>query len=232
MLANDELLTPTAIVILAGGQSRRMGSAKALLTLPDGKQLLDYHVNSAKAFNCPILIADNGQGFFDKEKNRDSTNIRQISDYKPKDAQNQHQGGALVAILGAMQALKGLPDDGWLLVISCDSLISAKMLWEKLSDEVALVNKADKTNKTGQADIICLNGEHKILPLLGAYCLGLADELKSYIDNGERRVIPFILPKVSTIDTPKSWEAFTNFNSQTDFNRACQAFLSFKGFVI
>lgn len=222
MLANDNLLKPVAIVILAGGQSRRMGSAKALLTLPNGEPLLDYHIDSAKAFNCPILIADNGQGFFDKVKNRDGTNIKQISDYKIKGAQAQNQGGALVAILGAMQALKELPDDGWLLVVSCDSLISAKMLWEKLRDEVA------SANNTNQADIICLNSEHKILPLLGAYRLRLANELKTYLDSSERRVMPFIMPKADAVDAPKSWQPLANFNTQADFKSACQAFIALK----
>lgn len=227
MLKNNNLLMPAAIVILAGGQSRRMGSAKALLTLPNGEPLLDYHIDSAKAFNCPILIADNGQNLFnkdiDKEKS-DNVNIKQISDYKLKGAQAQNQGGALVAILGAMQTLKGLPDDGWLLIISCDSLISAAMLWEKLRNEVAL---ADDNN---QSDIICLNGDRKILPLLGAYRLSLADELKMYLDSGERRVMPFIIPKAATVDAPKSWQALANFNTQAEFASACQAFHHLKAF--
>ena len=222
MLANDKALTPDAIVILAGGQSRRMGSAKALLTLPNSELLLDYHIDLAKAFNCPILIADNDQDFFDREKNRDDTNIKQISDYKIKGAQAQNQGGALVAILGAMQALKELPDDGWLLVVSCDSLISAAMLWEKLRNKVALAGDNNQT------DIICLTGEHRILPLLGAYRLSLADELKAYLGSGERRVMPFIMPKVATIAAPKLWQTLANFNTQAEFASACQAFTALK----
>jgi len=217
---NNDLM-PDAIVILAGGQSRRMGSAKALLSLPTGQRLLDYHVDAAKIFDCPILIADNDQGFFTNSQSHDCAKITQISDYQPKGAQDQNQGGALVAILGAMQVLQSLPPEAWLLVISCDSLISAPMLWQKLHGKVALVNK------TNQADIVCLNG-HKIVPLLGAYRLSLANELQTYLDRGERRVMPFITPKVNLVDSPHYWQALANFNSATDFENACQAFYHLK----
>jgi len=120
-----------------------------------------------------------------------------------------------------MQALQSLPSEAWLLVISCDSLISAPMLWQKLYGKVALVNN------TKQADIVCLNG-HKILPLLGAYRLSLASELQAYLDRGERRVMPFITPKVNLVDSPHYWQALANFNTATDFENACQAFYYLK----
>ncbi len=51
------------VLILAGGQSTRMGEPKALLTLPTGQTLLDYHVRAARQLAKPIVIADNQQGF-------------------------------------------------------------------------------------------------------------------------------------------------------------------------
>ncbi|SUD98919.1 NTP transferase domain-containing protein [Psychrobacter phenylpyruvicus] len=42
------------VLILAGGLSTRMGSPKALLTLPNGETLLDYHVRSAARLGVPI----------------------------------------------------------------------------------------------------------------------------------------------------------------------------------
>ena len=41
-----------------------MGTAKATLTLPSGEQLLDYHIRHARKLHVPILIADNGRGFY------------------------------------------------------------------------------------------------------------------------------------------------------------------------
>lgn len=224
MIANSKKsdLFPAAIVILAGGQSRRMGSAKALLTLPNGERLLDYHVNAAKSFDCPVLIADNDRGFFvEQSRDRDSAPIH-IRDYKPKGVQDHDSGGALVAILGAMQALNDLPKASWLLVVSCDSLISATMLWEVIEEK--LRGKLALTTHSQSPDIICLNGDHKILPLLGAYRLALFDDLKYYLDNGERRVMPFILPNVEAVTLPIAWQELANFNTKTDFDIACQAF--------
>ena len=39
------------IVILAGGESTRMGSPKALLTLPNGETLLEWHIDHAKSLS-------------------------------------------------------------------------------------------------------------------------------------------------------------------------------------
>lgn len=49
------------VVILAGGESSRMGSPKALLSLPNGETLLDFHIRHAKRLNVPVMVADNGK---------------------------------------------------------------------------------------------------------------------------------------------------------------------------
>lgn len=97
-------LALAGVVILAGGLSTRMGSPKALLKLPCGDTLLQYHVRSASQLGVPILIADNGQGFathiqaehniFDEhsivntevsntEGGNTAGSIRHIADYQP-----------------------------------------------------------------------------------------------------------------------------------------------------
>ena len=43
-LSKSDVAGLAGIVILAGGLSTRMGSPKALLTLPSGQSLLNYHV--------------------------------------------------------------------------------------------------------------------------------------------------------------------------------------------
>ncbi|MUG31600.1 molybdenum cofactor guanylyltransferase [Psychrobacter sanguinis] len=120
------------VVILAGGLSTRMGSPKALLKLPCGDTLLQYHVRRASQLGVPILIADNGQGFathiqakhiiFAEHSvaNNESSNteggntagsIRHIADYQPcsrslqANANEKHSAGPLGAILAGMQQL-------------------------------------------------------------------------------------------------------------------------------
>lgn len=70
------------VLILAGGLSTRMGSPKALLKLPSGESLLDYHVHSATQLGVPILIADNRQGFATQAETTNSS-ISYIQDYQP-----------------------------------------------------------------------------------------------------------------------------------------------------
>jgi len=218
------------VVILAGGASRRMGTAKAMLTLPSGEQLLDYHVRHASKLQVPILIADNGRGFqagLDVHSEKPNAPIIYVADYGADLDSNKHDeqiktGGALVAIESALQTLIGLNDSGvskdvqasWLLVISCDSLIPATDLWQKLQCEISLA--ADKK-------VTCLNDDSHLYPLLGIYHLNIEPDLKAYIDSGQRKVMQFIQPFVHSVLFSKEWQNLTNFNTPEDFKQACAA---------
>jgi len=221
------------VVILAGGASKRMGTAKAMLTLPSGEQLLDYHVRHASKLQVPILIADNGRGFqagLDIHSESPNVPIIHIADYDVDIDSNKHDeqiktGGALVAIESALQTLNNLislndsdvsknVQASWLLVISCDSLIPATDLWQKLQCEMSLA--ADKK-------VICLKDDSHLYPLLGLYQLSIERDLKNYIDSGQRRVVQFIQPFVHSVPFTKEWQNLTNFNTPEYFKQAFAA---------
>ncbi len=111
-LSKSDVAGLAGIVILAGGLSTRMGSPKALLTLPSGQSLLDYHVQRARQLGVPILIADNGQGFSTQIEDA-VTSLIHVEDYQPQsshpDAKHKHSAGPLGAILSAMQQLLHVP---------------------------------------------------------------------------------------------------------------------------
>ncbi|ALF60211.1 molybdenum cofactor guanylyltransferase [Psychrobacter urativorans] len=217
------------VVILAGGASKRMGSPKAALMLPTNETLLNYHVRQALMLNVPIMIADNARGFtVDSEllANNPKLPIFHIADYdstvydttittNPNDT-----GGALVAIESALQTLVNLNDstpiknksESWLLVISCDSLIPASELWQKLQPF-----SAQATDKS----VICLTDDAHLYPLLGLYQLSIEHELRAYIDCGERKVMRFIKPITQAVPVPQAWLPLTNLNTPEDFKRAC-----------
>ncbi len=241
------------VVILAGGASTRMGAAKAQLRLPTGERLLDYHVrhtlnlatfDTGNNKDIPIMIADNGRGFdVDSalKSSQPQAAIMHIADYTSADSQDKNQnekinkkiddniktGGALVAIESALQtviksqSLNALTENQslWLLVISCDSLIPATDLWQKLQPIATQITK----NQAADKKVICLADDSHLYPLLGLYPLSLEPDLKAYIDNGARRVMPFITPYLQAASFPNSWQYLTNFNTPTDFERACHS---------
>lgn len=109
----------SGIVILAGGESSRMGSPKALLQLPNSETLLDFHIRHAKNLNVPVMVADNGKGFCQNKA------VKIIDDYLPTDESGKG-AGALSAIASAIENLTS--QNGYLMVISCDCLIGADLV--------------------------------------------------------------------------------------------------------
>ncbi len=212
------------VVILAGGASRRMGTPKALLTLPTDERLLDYHVRQAAQLNVPIMIADNSRGFtVDAELLASSpTGILHLADYNSISiVDNEKTEGPLVAIESALQHLNNARDvnlehkQSLLMVISCDSLINANELWQQLSPYIDN-NKRDRS-------IICLTDQDHLYPLLGLYRLSIEPTLRTYINSGERKVMSFIKPIAQTVPVLRKQQLLTNFNTPTDFKQACSA---------
>lgn len=228
------------IVILAGGHSKRMGTPKAQLTLPTGEQLLDYHVRQASKLNVPVMIADNGRGFsvdeqLINETKNSKTDVCHIVDYAPlannesnskqnSSTQNNDTGGALVAIESALQVLiksgkiqneQDKRQASWLLVISCDSLVSAFELWSHFQECATTIDN----NKS----VVCLSDDSNLYPLLGLYRLDIEPDLCAYIDNGQRRVMRFVEPISHAVAISPRWYDLTNFNTPIEFERACHA---------
>lgn len=216
------------VLILAGGLSTRMGSPKALLNLPSGETLLDYHVRSATKLGVPILIADNGQGFATQVETVNSSIIH-IQDYQPQssnlEADSKHSAGPLGAILAGMQGLLADNESKWLLVVSCDSLVNSLDIWQYLAEEKAqnLSDSSTVTNEyNAQPKMYCLADNERDYPLLALYHLQLAEPLKAYLDSGERRVMRFISPICQSVSMPKDWYTFSNLNTPEQFQIACQ----------
>ena len=214
------------VLILAGGLSTRMGSPKALLKLPSGETLLDYHVRNAAKLGVPILIADNGQGFATQVETA-GCSISYIQDYQPQssylEADSKHSAGPLGAIVAGIQRLLAGNESKWLLVVSCDSLVNSLDIWQFLAEEKAqsLISMTDDKDST-QPQMYCLADNEQDYPLLALYQLQLAEPLKAYLDSGERRVMRFISPICQSVSMPQDWYTLSNLNTPEQFQIACQ----------
>jgi len=242
--SQSELAGLAGIVILAGGLSTRMGSPKALLTLPSGQSLLDYHVQRASHFGVPILIADNAQSFSTQIEDA-VTSIIHVKDYQPQsshpNAKHKHSAGPLGAILSAMQQLLHIPIidqtgltnardiSQWMLVVSCDSLVSAIDIWKQVTESIETTAQAvveasqQAVTQTACPQVYCLTDNERMYPLLGLYQLSVAETLQTYLDAGERRVMGFIKPICQHVAMPESWYALSNLNTPEQFKQACQS---------
>ncbi len=200
----------SAILILAGGESRRMGSPKALLPLPTGENLLQFHIRHAKKIanhlnkSIPILIGDNDKQF----TNVDGTTA--IQDYIKN-------AGALSCLLSAFYDCQNHQlNNGFILVASCDNLISIDELYKKLCENNDI------------AQVIYLTDNIKDYPLLGLYNINLIDDLKNYLDNDNRAVMKFLKDKsVQKIAMNDDWRYLANFNTMDEFKLAlnnCNSF--------
>ncbi|WP_227429708.1 molybdenum cofactor guanylyltransferase [Psychrobacter sp. I-STPA6b] len=223
-----------AILILAGGQSRRMGADKALLTLPSKQTLLEHHIDGAitlaDKLGVPILIADNQKNFLAKIKPINSKiPIISIDDY-------QAGQGALSAIAGAMlasdkpnkklseklntkQKFEPQTDNAYLLVLSCDAMVTANEIWQTLYTYLQTLQTKPLLN---QPHIFCFADSEHSYPLLGLYPYALKQALLDYLHTGSQRVMSFIKPYQITIDLPKDWQGLVNINTPEQFIQACQ----------
>ena len=187
------------VVILAGGESSRMGSPKALLSLPNGETLLDFHIRHAKRLNVPVMVADNGKHFCQNKS------VKIIDDYIKNDETGKG-AGALSAIAGAIENLTS--QNGYLMVISCDCLIGADLVFAKLVHQII------------DEDVVYFKGE-KDYPLLGLYRVDLLPTLKDFLDNGSRSVMKFLSDrKVKAVALPNELVALANFNTLDEFQKA------------
>lgn len=205
------------VVILAGGESSRMGMPKALLPIPDFANLLAFHLYHASLLNVPILLAENGKNF---AQTANYPNLFKIPDFIPtkngKNLSKKQGNGALAAIAGAMDFLHTLLNsqtltvqNAYILVISCDSLLEAGLVFERLIT-------------TGTATVNYFKGE-KDYPLLGLYSLDIFPLLKQYLENGERAVMRFLLQvNCNAVDLPNTWRDLVNVNTMGEFTQALE----------
>lgn len=150
-------------LILAGGESRRMGVDKSLL--PYGGQTLIEHVAAQLAPVAKVVrISTGGQA------PHATLGLPLVPDLRP-------DCGPLMGIASGLRATSR----DWTLVVATDipalPIHLLAVLWEY----------------TGSARcIVPQTSEGRLQPLFALYRRDLADEILAFLDRGERRVLDFI----------------------------------------
>ena len=171
-------------------------------------------------------------------KNIVKTKIKPINSKIPIISIDDYQAGqgALSAIAGAMltseqlnkklseklnskQKLEPQPDNAYLLVVSCDAMVTANEIWQTLYTHLQTLQTKPLSN---QPHIYCFADSEHSYPLLGLYPYALQQNLLDYLDTGSQRVMSFIKPYQVTIDLPKHWQGLVNINTSEQFIQACQ----------
>lgn len=213
------MINLAGIVILAGGESTRMGSPKAKLKVPRMQgmdkaynqrqiSLLDFHIQDTFGLGVPVLVADNNKHFLSDDSYQKTPYLFAIQDHIPS-------AGALSAITAAIQFLS---DDttypkkskSHVLVLSCDTLIHAHHLNSLLSNQSNHWQACYVQDKKGQD-----------YPLLGLYRLDLLPKLQEYLNHGNRSVMKFLSQiHRKVIPMPSDWQPLANFNTPQEFKTA------------
>ena len=197
-------------LILAGGQSRRMGGLNKSLATINGQTLLEITINSVKQQLKKIIINSN-----ENLKNKINYNIEIVPDKIPGYL------GPLSGIFTGMDwAKENFPECKWIASFPVDSIFFPENLIEIM---------IKKNNKKSQ--IICVKSNNKLHPVFALWSLDLIEDLKkALLNEGLRKIdewtkrynLEIINFKVQKIDP------FFNINTFNDLEIAKDYFCKSK----
>lgn len=187
-------------LILAGGRARRLGGVEKGLALWQGHPLVAF-AREALRPNCTTIIIS---------ANRQLDGYRLWADALVSDDEQHDDAGPLAGLLAGMQHAWKLGIEG-LLVMPCDTPgVTAAVM-----EQVATAAVVDPGR------IVLARVEQHVHPLHGYYPVTLAEDLASYLECGERKVMGFAERyDPLCLDLPVSGEVFRNLNAPADWRQS------------
>ncbi|HXV22254.1 MAG TPA: formate dehydrogenase accessory sulfurtransferase FdhD [Desulfuromonadales bacterium] len=181
-------------VILAGGESRRMGSDKSLLPL-DGGRFIDHAYRTLAALFDEVLIVTNSPDLYA------GLPCRKVPDLYPLK-------GSLAGIHSALSHAR----TGKIFVVACDMpFLSAEVIRRLCARDAA-------------ADVVIPRSERGVEPLHALYdtrCLPAVEEL---LDAGEKKIVRFFprvrvceVPPAAFADCDPEGRSFRNINTPQEY---------------
>lgn len=194
------------IVILAGGQSSRMGKPKELLKWQD-KPLLMHMLDQIIPLHYPCLIVSN-----------EPERLPQINELGTKvfitrDIVASH--GPISGIYSGMS----VREEEWYLVVSCDLPFLRTMHLQRL-----LENLNDRLDENRIMNAVIAKTGGRLQPLLALYHKQTKEIWKDALDREDYRVMKALEKMTVKEVTDESWDDMTAFNMNTpaDYEEAIE----------
>ena len=191
------------VAILCGGDSRRMGTDKALVDF-DGMPLLRRHVEAILSLNldAPIYISSGTKRY------------EILDDYGVVYAPDVVAGaGPLSGLAGALIAAEGAGSSGGhVFAMPVDTLVPPGVLLDTLT----------KT-RLGASSAALIKGQ-RLHPVHGLFPISAAAALSEFVQAGGRAVMEFLESlDIEQVSIGEAWESCLNFNYPEDFVSAREA---------
>ena len=196
------------VAILCGGDSRRMGTDKALVD-SDGMPLLRRHVEAIRCLklDVPIYISSGTKRY----EILDDCGVVYVPDVVAGAGPLSGLAGALIA------AGKARGNDDHVFAMPVDTLVPPGVLLDRLS-------KA----RLGASGAALIKGQ-RLHPVHGLFPVSAAAALSEFVQLGGRAVMEFLETlDVEEVSIGDAWEACLNFNCPDDFVAACEALARIK----
>ena len=185
------------VAILCGGDSRRMGTDKALVDF-DGMPLLMRHVEALRSLNLevPIYVSSGTKCY----EFLDDCGVVYAPDVAAGAGPLSGLAGALIA------AEKAGSSGGHLFAMPVDTLVPPEVLLDHLT-------KA----RLGASGVALIKGQ-RLHPVHGLFPITAAAALGEFVQSGGRAVMGFLETlHIQEVAIGEEWESCLNFNYPDDF---------------
>jgi molybdopterin-guanine dinucleotide biosynthesis protein A len=187
-------------IILAGGQSRRMGASKACLYVGN-KRIIEYLVGIVEPFSSQIVVVSNLEDeSFLQQLFEKSNHINVIKDHDLIKSQ-----GPLAGMFTGMTTLQS----DWYFIGACD-MVNLNTEYLQGLQKLYLSTCSPRPNSSyTKFDAYVPVSAHKAHPLAGLY-RNQSNLIQSLLDQGKRRVIDLLQEIKTYYIEEKEWKKWTN----------------------
>lgn len=189
-------MNPMSAIILAGGQSRRMGRDKALIDFK-GKPIIAHVIDTLRELSDDVIVVSN------RAETYAPFGARVVQDFDPPSGPL----GGIAAGLSAARYDRSL-------VVACDMPFLNTALLRYLID------------RSNQADAVVMQFENEYEPLHAVYRSTCLPAIQQHLANGDRRVISFfddiqllVIPETDWRPIDPAARSIANLNAPDDLEQ-------------